>query len=205
MGKLKGEVAIIDTSGTFSPVRLRDVLAARLRDQRQRTTYHQSGYVYAKQPAESELVTEELTQEATSLLDRVKVMRVFDVAGLSEAVTEVAEICEQRTNSDLEKGVRRRVAVADSEDGLSEDEDREASVTKKPAEESGPPDHDTMLIQDESIGMILIDTIANIFGPLNTKSQVQGKKDPSDLSSNELTRATQAKHYSQASCDPYVT
>ena len=169
-------------------MRLRDVLAVRLRDQRQRTTYHQSGYVYTRQPPEPEAVTKEVVQEATSMLDRVKVMRVFDVAGLIEAVSEVAEICEQGTDPDVEKGVRRRVAVADSEDGLSGDEDRadsgdsEESVTEDPAEESGPQNDDIMLARDERIGMVLIDTIANIFGPLISKSQVQGKKDPSTLS-----------------------
>ena len=119
------------------------------------------------------------------MLDRVKVMRVFDVAGLIEAVSEVAEICEQGTGPDVEKGVRRRVAVADSEDGLSGDEDRadsEESVTEDPAEGSGPQNDDTMLARGERVGMVLIDTIANIFGPLISKSQVQGKKDPSALS-----------------------
>lgn len=120
------------------------------------------------------------------MLERVKVMRVFDVAGLIEAVSEVAKICEQGTDSDVGQRVRRRVAVEDSEDGLSEDEDRaesDASMTGEPAKESRPRNNDTMLAQDEKIGMVLIDTIASIFGPLMTKSQVQGKKDYSVLSS----------------------
>lgn len=39
-------------------------------------------------------MTEKLAEEVTSMLDRVKLVRVFDVAGLVEAVDWITESCE---------------------------------------------------------------------------------------------------------------
>ena len=155
----------------FSPLRLRDILALRLRAQRQRTRHQQSGYVYAKQPADSEPVTEELAQESTLLLDRVKLMRVFDVAGLVEAVGEIAESCESVAEVSVETGSLRREVIADSQDDLSEDAGSEGLDTKEPAERLALKHNDTRY---GKVGMVIIDTVADIFGPLMAKSQVQG-------------------------------
>ena len=152
-------------------MRLRDVLALRLRAQRQRTTYQESGYVYTKQPADQEPVTKELAQESTLLLDRVKLMRVFDVAGLVEAVGEISESCESVAEVSVETGGLRREVIADSQDDLSEYAGSEGLDTVEPAERLASQDNGT---QSGKVGMVIIDSVADIFGPLMAKSQVQG-------------------------------
>lgn len=174
----KGEVAIIDTSGTFSPVRLRDVIALRLRTQQQRTKYQQSGYVYAKVATDPEPVGEGFVSEATSMLNRVKVMRIFDVAGLTEAVGEIAEICEQAPSVPVENGPSRRAVVVDSEDDLSEDDSCAEGFDTGGEAEPLVSQHDNMMPSwDGKIGMIIVDTIASILGPLMGKSQIQGNRE----------------------------
>lgn len=158
-------------------MRLRDVLALRLRQQRQRTSFQQSGYVYAKRPADPEPVTEELAQEATSMLDRVKLMRVFDVAGLVEAVGEITESCEQSAEVSAEIGVLKHGGVADSEDELSEEDilaESEGFESGDPAQLLESQNSGIIPIHDGGIGMVVIDTIADIFGPLMGKNQIQG-------------------------------
>lgn len=155
-------------------MRLRDVLALRLRVQRQRTTFHQSGYVYTKQPADPEPMTEELAEEATAMLDRVKLMRVFDVAGLVEAVSEITESCEPVAEVSTETGVLRPGVVADSQDDLSENAGSEELDTGERAERLPLQDHGTVPAQSGKVGVVIVDTIADIFGPLMAKSQVQG-------------------------------
>ncbi|KAL8784082.1 MAG: hypothetical protein Q9195_009191 [Heterodermia aff. obscurata] len=166
----KGEVAFIDTSSTFSPVRLRDVLALRLRVQRQRTTFQQSGYVYTKQPAGSEPVAEELVEEATSMLDRVKLMRVFDVAGLVEAVGEITESCEQVAEFSFETKDLRRGVVADSQDDLSEDA---GSETGERAERLASQNKGTEPTQSGKICTIISNAVV---GHVSSKNQLYQQK-----------------------------
>lgn len=173
-------MAIIDTKGTFSPVRLRDVLAARLRDRRQRATYQEAGYVYEKRLSVQPSMEEDLVGEATSILDRVKVMRVFDVAGLVEAVGEIAETCDNLANIAIQNEVLRETArriVADSEAESEEDDQATPySLGTKGREHSSDPEcYGKLSAIDGKIGMLVIDTITTIFGPLMTKSQVQGR------------------------------
>ena len=64
------------------------------------------------------------------MLDRVKVMRIFDVAGLIEAVAEITEICEKvaglaSMKEPLFEDAKR--VVADSEDE-SEGDDGAGSI-----------------------------------------------------------------------------
>ena len=138
----------------------------------------QSGYVYQK-PGPSERVPEDgLMAEATKLLDRVRVMRVFDLAGVAEAVGEVSEIMDRSRSprvEGLQEGViprrRRSAEVEDSEEELdAEDEERRVEVTGNadtrmnfPGASEGP------------IGMVIIDTIANVVSSLVNKSQTQGQ------------------------------
>ena len=157
-------------------MRLRDVLALRLRAQRQRTTFQQSGYVYAKRPADlpEPVGSEEFTKEATLLLDRVKLMRVFDVAGLVEAVGEITESCELVAKVLVETGALKSGVVADSQEDLSEDSGSEGLDTGEPSERLPLQDNGTVPAQSGKVGMVIVDAIADIFGPLMAKSQVQG-------------------------------
>ena len=111
------------------------------------------------------------------MLDRVKLMRVFDVAGLVEAVGEITESCEQLVEVSAETGVLKRGGVADSEDELSEDDiwaESEGLESGDPAQLLESQNNGIIPIHDGSIGMVVIDTVADIFGPLMGKNQIQG-------------------------------
>ncbi|KAL8824119.1 MAG: hypothetical protein Q9191_005286 [Dirinaria sp. TL-2023a] len=116
----QSEAAVIDTKGTFSPLHLRDILALRLRNRSGRSGLRQSGYMYEQKPSDFDLSEEDSLQRATSMLDRVKVMRVFESAGLFDAVSEVAQILESATRNSNEStrppAKVQKTAVADSED-----------------------------------------------------------------------------------------
>lgn len=166
----KGEAALVDTTGSFSPLRLRDVIAFRLQARLERERYQHSGYVYERMP-DGEKTTEVILDEATSMLDRVRVMRVFDFAGVVEAVGEVAQMIEaaQLRAEENEGGTSsvRKDEIGDSEEELDEDEI--------------PPDKETssgnMNIDGEvgRVGMLIVDTISAAVGQVMSKSQIQGQ------------------------------
>ena len=175
------EVALIDTTGSFSPLRLRDVLVFRLEAQSQRDKYQRSGYVYEKSSSKTRLMREQLVEEATSMLGRVKVMRVFDLAGVVEAVGEIGEMRER--NSQLSQKVivtestKRREAVGDSEDELEEEDENSmskhvshSSLDAEDDDSSGQPD-----LHNGRVGMIVVDTITNVVSSITSKSQIQGQ------------------------------
>ncbi|OCK76699.1 hypothetical protein K432DRAFT_396221 [Lepidopterella palustris CBS 459.81] len=185
--------AIIDTTGSFDVVRLYQTIITRLREdvtlrQVQRLT---SG---AEQPDRegSELERE---YSAAKVLDRVKIMRVFDFVGVSEAVGEVKEELE-RTVRELERvhlppraavvpGNREREEVADSED----DEDDEDMLFEGSSRLLGLAipttlgktrlavrDHTPNQVMEEPGGktsMIIIDNITHVLNPLLKSNYVQ--------------------------------
>ncbi len=117
---------------------------------------------------------DDFSEQATTLLGRVKVMRVFDLAGLIEAVGEVGEICESASPEvgSLAKngGSGQKTYIADSEDEM---DDKEAESTDDSGAR-GAVDESTRRI----VGMIVIDTITNVVGLVMAKSQVQGDTRP---------------------------
>ena len=156
------------------------MLAARLRDKRQSITYQEAGYVYEKRSSIQPPMEEDLIAEATSILDRVKVMRIFDVAGLVEAVGEIAELCDSVADIATQKEVLKETGpkvVVDSE-AESEEDDEAApdDLGTKGHEYSSRTENDGSLsVTGGEISMLVIDTITTIFSPLLTKSQVQGR------------------------------
>ena len=173
------DVVLIDTNGSFSPLRLRDVLVYRLRARAQRARgLRQTGYVYEKATRSGQPPESDFTVEATRLLDRVRVMRVFDLAGVAEAVGEVSEIVgrkrrDVREEAPLQTAVthrRRSGEVGDSEEEIDEDEGDEAHADGVEAGTNAAMDK-----PEASIGMILIDTITNVISSLVTKNQTQGQ------------------------------
>ena len=172
----KGEVAFIDTTGTFSPLRLRDVLASRLQQQSRRRRYQQLGYMYEKVPPESDATQREAIETATSMLDRVKVMRVFDFAGVVEAIGEVGEMWEAvlqaRENTKIREAqnVDAVKGVADSEEEAEEMLDDLPSLQSPSLEAHGPTTSD----EAGQIGIIVVDTTTNVVSSMMSKSQVQG-------------------------------
>jgi len=159
------QVAIIDTTGAFSPVRLRDILVYRLEAQYQRQSDQQSGYVYEKRS----MSNDSFVEKAISMLDRVKVMRVFDLAGVIEAVSEVGQMTERASQNSQINVKSKKQEVGDSEDEFDED-DEEAPPKFASADTETNVDHET-----NQIGMIIIDTISNVVSSLMSKSQTTGQ------------------------------
>ena len=110
---------------------------------------------------------EELEERATSVLDRVKVMRVFDFAGVVEAVGEIREMREKSSlaaETSANADTKTRTEVHDSEEEPdAEDEPPTKSVVQPCKQANG------------SRGMIVIDTIANVVSSMMSKGQVRGQ------------------------------
>lgn len=133
--------------------------------------------MYEKRTSALENSKETMIEEATSMLDRVKVMRVFDLAGVVEAISEVNGLTEEIAPKFETPAVvvfkKRRVEIGDSEEEL-DDEDEELQA--EPWRESVNL-HDSQGIEPHSgpIGMIIIDTITNVVSTMMAKSQTQGQ------------------------------
>jgi len=138
--------------------------------------------MYERQRLSSGLSYEDSSKQATTLLGRVKVMRVFDLAGLIEAVGEIGDICEsaiQEGGSFIKDGLhRRRKSIADSEEAV--DEDLEEAASTDGSNTHGAKDDSLRHRRTHKviIGMIIIDTITNVVAPVMAKSQVQGDTQP---------------------------
>lgn len=122
--------------------------------------------MYENTPSKGEDNRAEPIQEATSMLDRIKVMRVFDFAGVVEAVGEVRETRERwsldtKVSTDTKAG---RTEIHDSEEEL----DYESAPLTTSAK-------DVEKVFDESVGMIIIDTFTNVVNSMMSKSQVHGQ------------------------------
>ncbi|MCJ1387699.1 hypothetical protein MMC18_000542 [Xylographa bjoerkii] len=164
-----GEAAIIDTTGSFSPLRLRDIIVHRLR-QTGLVRYQQSGYVYEKVSTELEIESlESLRAKATEMLDRVKVMRVFDFAGVIEAIGEAGDLCKRDGRSSEEvdaERVREMEEVANSED-----EGDEVTISDEPED---PRAQDKRISSGRGLGMMIVDNIANLVSTAMSKNQTEG-------------------------------
>ena len=173
----KGEIAFIDTTGSFSPLRLRDVLAFRLQAKSRRAKFQQAGYIYEKAPQSSDVVGQAVTEQATTILDRVKVMRVFEYAGVVEAIGEVGEMWEAVSRA-REEAKEREAQSHNATEGIADSEDESEEMLDDPGrlerssqtQNALPP----CLEETGQIGVIVIDTITNVVSAMMSKSQVQG-------------------------------
>ncbi|MCJ1436757.1 hypothetical protein MMC27_006139 [Xylographa pallens] len=168
IGHPAGEAAIIDTTGSFSPVRLQDVIVCRLH-QTGVVRYQQSGYVYEKVSVEVGAESlESLRGKAAEMLDRVKVMRVFDYAGVIEAIGEAGDLCKRNGQSSGE--VKAEQVHKGEEVANSEDEEDEVTISNEP-EDQRAQELETSL--DGSLGMIVVDNIANLVSTAMSKNQTE--------------------------------
>lgn len=125
-------------------------------------------------------------EQATRLLDRVQVMRVFDFAGVIEAMGEVGRICDIKNErlqqvetyaeadqvhqeEEAEQNGARRV-VEDSEDESSNLSDSPSS--KKSTSLGILPGN--VEVQASRMSMIVIDSIAPVVAAILLKDQIQG-------------------------------
>lgn len=153
--------------------------------------------MYEKLPHDAIVKDDDLLKEkATEMLDRVRVMRVFDFAGVVEAVAEVGENCERSVKVDedekkREQGERsekptQEIVDSQDEDDEDDEDDEEGDVRDvettgnaiENAECSRPATFEDRVHSVEgdtvAIGMIILDTVTNITSSLMAKSQVQG-------------------------------
>lgn len=105
----RSHVAVIDTTGSFSPVTLRDVILSKLDPGAGPST----PYVNVRHETEDEA----LPQKALQALDRVQIMRAFDFDGVFEAVQEVGTAPGSEASTGRGGGPAMRMAVLDGEEG----------------------------------------------------------------------------------------
>jgi hypothetical protein len=132
------EAAVIDTSGHFEPLWLLQLVRRRLFDRR-RSRDHD---------VDVEVGEQTLEDQAMAVLERVRVMRVFDFVGVVEAVGEV--------RAELETDV-----VMDSQD---EDEDEGEEMEKEEGGNGG-----------RKVGFLLVDDMMGVVGDLMRVGHVEGK------------------------------
>ncbi|KAI9852384.1 MAG: hypothetical protein M1838_000906 [Thelocarpon superellum] len=148
--------AVVDTTGGFSPTWFRDLVCARIRD---------AGSLQPQLPSGGEKI-----EMVRSVLDRVRVMRVFDFAGLVEAVDEVKGDLVGAGN---DQGVGKSdvpMLVADSE-GEEGDEDQEGDQAGANAVTSGRGGEMGL-----DIGMVIVDTMTNVTSAMMSHDHVKGTR-----------------------------
>ena len=125
--------------------------------------------MYEKIPSNHAKTGEDDTEDAASMLDRVKVMRVFDLTGVVEAVSEIRSIMERYSvhvaidEIAVADGNKAEIEIRDSEEGC--DENGDGSPSAKPVHNPST----------KSIGMIVVDTITNVVSSVVQRSQTQGQ------------------------------
>lgn len=133
--------------------------------------------MYEKRKYALENTKEAMIAQATSMLDRVRFMRVFDFAGVVEAISELNELTEEVTQSSEKPTVvaveKKRDEIDDSEEELDvEDEELRAEPRQ---ENVGLGDVQNSAGHSGPIGMITIDTITNVVSAMMAKSQTHGQ------------------------------
>ncbi|KAK3674686.1 hypothetical protein LTR78_005408 [Recurvomyces mirabilis] len=105
---------------------------------------------------------------AMDVLHRLKIMKVFDFVGLTEAVSEVREVLDTHArsmNSSQARAVAPRGTIGDSQDE-EEEEMMDVLVPLQPDREKK---------SDPCLGLLLIDNIAQLATPLLKNNHVQGQ------------------------------
>ena len=133
--------------------------------------------MYEKRISALETSKEAIVEKATSMLDRVKLMRVFDFAGGVEAISEINELIEVLAQESKKPPTvaigKRGNEIGDSEEEADEeDEEMQAEPRCESVDLGNLHGNDP---STGSIGMIIFDTITNIVSAVMVKSQVQGQ------------------------------
>jgi hypothetical protein len=181
----ESEIAVIDTTGNFDVIGLYTRILRRLEKEPD---------ILVRQ-VENVGVEQEKERVAAGILDRVRIMRVFDFVGMREAVGELRDELEgqSRSNDEVIKTInadrktdpplpRKRTEVADSEDEdeeleKSEDEmlfDTETS-TADPAPVPEPATSSSTQAEPtppSKIRVILVDNLAHVLNPVLKKDAV---------------------------------
>ncbi|KAJ9620634.1 hypothetical protein H2203_007842 [Taxawa tesnikishii (nom. ined.)] len=162
-------VSVIDTLGAFDVLSLHRSIASRL-ETRDRTAQAHA-QARARQPME------DLSERAARLLDRVKIMRVFDFEGMLECIDEIrdrpdtlgASGPDDETET-VQEAAKGTAVTKDQDEMLDELANplpaAAAGASMKPA--FTPP-------QRDGYGMLVIDNLTQIVAPLLKNNYVQGQ------------------------------
>ena len=170
------EAYLIDTTGFFSPLRIRDLVMSRLVSSR-KESFVEDGYVYHKAPSEALPDLEKLREAVTKALNRIQVMRVVDLIGVIEAIHEIGETCEKglvhpaarhKPTERLQK-ISAEISSSQDDEGEGEDERTHDSIdTSTEHQTSHQP-------QTGQSYMLLIDNIANHASAELSNNQIGGQ------------------------------
>jgi len=127
----------LDTTGTFDVVRMHQIILSRL---------HASP------------TSENVNVNAETLLDRIKIVRVFDFYGLSEAINEIRD--GLLTDPQPKGAVSVQQAVIPD----SEDEDEDLDLEYEQEQDRGP----------QKVGCVVVDNLTTTMNPLFKTNHVQG-------------------------------
>ncbi|CZT25792.1 uncharacterized protein RCC_11461 [Ramularia collo-cygni] len=116
-------------------------------------------------------------EAAIQVLDRLKIMKVFDYVGLTEAMFELRESLEERAQSPAARAPKATIPD-------SQDDDEEVLDNPPPVEEL--PQEDDV----EAPNLLIIDSISHVIAPLIKNNYTQGQALLSSLmrSLGHLTR-----------------
>lgn len=143
------EVGLLDTTGTFNVLRLHAAILSRIKSN-------------AKESISNELVE--------NILQRVKIIRVFDFIGVVEVVNEMASSLESQlsvtphTEHNTVSAHKAR-EIPDSEDETS-DEGEDTSPQDRPEDQSA---------ETRKMGMLIIDNISSAISPVFKSNHIQGR------------------------------
>lgn len=172
------EVAFVDTTGSLDLLRLRNVLAAQMRKRHREADLLQSGFMYRKKDVSFSAIDNVFNDQINSVLDRIKLMRVFDFTGLVEAVSEIGAKWERASNypenETGKEGDERGHVIASSEKVPEEDEQKVQNNEKLPPSEKTPSGDGDNVSRKKSANMIVIDTIVNVVEVVMSQSRIQG-------------------------------
>ncbi|KAL8801495.1 MAG: hypothetical protein Q9182_004398 [Xanthomendoza sp. 2 TL-2023] len=168
----EGEVALIATTD-ISLTRLKHVLVNRFTRQNRDPEFCESGYMYRKQVATAP-PTQDIQSSVATMLERVRLSRVFDFPGVAEAIGEFGarldahDIKDKARSPGVDYNGCRSVA-----DGSDEVESNPSPKNNDHAYE-GVSDARMKATEITRTSMIVIDNFANVLGSMMTKSQLQG-------------------------------
>lgn len=173
LSKSDSQAAIIDTTGTFDVLRLYQIIAYRIKSKQAADIAAATSNVNPK-IFHADPNANNLDATASQVLDRVKIMRVFDFVGVSEAISELRD--------DIRNAEKDQQSAA----AWAAEPTQMTHVADSQADEGG---EDIMLFDDasdsetisslklEPVGLVIIDNITSSVSPVLKSSYVQGRSD----------------------------
>ncbi len=133
-------------------------------------------------------------EQATRLLDRVQVMRVFDFAGVVEAMGEVGRICDTKNERLQQVETYAEADQVHEEEDEAEQEGARKVVEDSEDESSNLSDSssskkstglgilkENIEVQASRMSMIVIDSMAPVVSAIILKDQTQGPPHPTPI------------------------